>query len=238
MMKNFIPISILFISTFFLTACNKKVCLSENPYNGLYNALTCDYEARIDSIDQNTSEEQLKNLELFKAYQELLAKVSNKEKELSAYKQSIKNTEKLIKEIEFEIENMDTKQNTQNILQKIRYQVISMKKNMNTQEPIFTKSDIQFAKKSIKNINIKKTRKTILAEKFIKKHHANTEKLNHAYNKKHQANKKSQKALQKKLNDSIRAILMSEKANHLNKESKEKLMTVLKETKRYTNKVK
>jgi len=237
-MKNSILITTLSISILFFTSCNKKECFSKNSYNGLYNALTCDYEARLNSIINSISDEKLKNIELFTAYQELIAKVTNKEQELSEYKQNIQNTDNLIKEIELEIENMDTKQDTQGLLKKIRYQVISMKKNITTQQPKFSNSDIHFAKNKIKNKQVKKTKKTKLVEEFLKKNNKSKEKLNQAYNKNYQENKKVQEELQKKLNASIRAILMSEKANHLNEENKEKLMSALKETKRYTSRVK
>ena len=238
-MKDLILISTLSISILFFTSCSNKECLSQqNPYNGLYNALTCDYEARLNSITNSTSDEKLKNIELFTAYQELVAKVTNKEQELAEYKQNIQNTDYLIKKIELEIENMDTKQDTQGLLKKIRYQVISMKNNITTPQPRFSNRDIHFAKNKIKDKQVKKTKKIKLAEEFLNKNNESKEKLNQAYNKNYQENKKVQEELQKKLNASIRAILMSEKANHLNKENKERLMSALKETKRYTSKVK
>jgi len=237
-MKNLLFISILTISILSLNACNKKACLSNNAYNGLYNALTCDYEARISSIHSNISDTKLRNIELFTAYQELIAKVTHKEEELSHYKQSIQNTENLMKKIELEIEKMDTQQNTKDLLKKIRYQVISMQENIKTQQPKFSTSDIQFTKNRIKDKKIKETKKTILAKEFLNKNNQSKEMLNQAYNKNHQENKKVQEALQAKLNASIRTILMSEKADHLDKKSKEALMRALKETRRYTSKVK
>ena len=237
-MKNLLLISTLSVSVLFLASCNRKECLSKSAYNGLYNALTCDYQSRINSMRTHTSDEKLKNVELFTAYQELLAKVTHKEEELSKYKQNIQNTDDLIKEIELEIKQMKTKHNTKGLLKKIRYQVISMKENIKTPQPKFTNSDIRFAKKQIENKKIKKTKKTILAKEFLSKHNKSQEKLNQAYSKNYQEHQEVQESLQKKLNASIRAILMSEKANHLNKESKEELMSALKETKRYTSKVK
>jgi len=237
-MKNLLFISILSISILSLNACNRKECLSNNAYNGLYNALTCDYEARIASINSNISDTELKNIELFTAYQELIAKVTHQEEELSHYKQSIQNTENLMKKIELKIEKIETQQNTKDLLKKIRYQVISMRESIKIQQPKFSTRDIQFTRNIIKDKKIKETKKTILAKEFLNKNNQSKKMLNQAYNKHYQENKKVQEALQAKLNATIKAILMSEKANHLDEKSKEELMRALKETKRYTSKVK
>lgn len=231
-------ISTLITSLLLFSGCHKRECLSNDAYNGLYNALTCNYEERINSLSSNISKEELQNRRLFTAYQELIAEVTNKEAQLARYKQTIQNSDKLLQEITYALNQIDTKQNTKNLLGKIRHKVIAMRDNISTEQPKFSPHDIQYAKKQIKLNRVKKDKNRILAEKFLKKSRDNHNKITEEYNKSYQANRETQKKLQEKLNESIKLILMGEKDNYLTKENKEKIITTLKETKRYTHSVK
>lgn len=207
--------SIFIIIFIFIAGCNKKVCPSKDVYNGLYNALTCDYEQRISLLSHNASNEELKSLKLFTAYQELMAQVTNREEELSTYKVNIYKADNILSEIETSIEQIDTKQNTKTLLRKIRYQVITMRNNINTHQPKFSNEDIHFTKKHLEPQQV-------------------TEKnLHQAYKKSYQDSLNVQKNIHHNLNESIKIILMSEKENRLKDKNKEKLSMVLKETKRY-----
>jgi len=199
--------------------CNKRACLSQNSYNGIYNALTCNYQSRIDNLEESISNEELIKAKQFMEYQELLAEVNNREKEIVEYKSNIKIVEKLIEEIEINLNSLDTKDDVQPILYKIRYQVISMRNKMKIKQPYFKQSDIRMAQKHIKNNSIKK------------------HKLKD-YNKKYQNNIQVQKKIEKRLTKSIKKIIISEKENHLNQKDKNELLLALQDTKRYTTTIK
>ena len=237
-MKQLTIQSTLILSLLFLTGCHKRECLTNDAYNGLYNALTCDYESRLITLDNRISEKALNNLQLFTAYQELVAKVSQKEKELVQYQRNIQETDAMLNEIEQNLEKMNTKHEATKLLSKIRYQVIAMRDNINTYQPQFSTDEIYLAKQHIKSNTGQKSQKEILAKKFLEQQMEKRETLKEAYQEGYEENRKVQHALQERLNESIQIVLMGEKANHLDDESKKRLLVALKETKRYTSTVK
>jgi len=231
MKYSIIQPSILIFMLMF-TACANKKCETADAYNGLYNALTCDYEAHIETL--NTNVNKLDTVAQFNAYQELLAKVNHKENELALYKQKIAETDALYDEIEANIEKMDTKLHTKKLLKRIKSQVISMRDNINHYQPYYNHEEIKLAKKYIESNQEKSDQTTQLAKAFVKKHTDVTV----AYNKNYQKNRETQKELQRKLNQSIKSILIGEKAKELTPKSKILLQAVLEETKRYTSSIK
>jgi len=199
-------ILILTSSILLFNGCNKRECLSKESYNGIYNALTCNYQKQIDKLEESISNEELVKSKQFMEYQELLAESSHREEELNRYKEKIETIENLIAEIKLNLKKLDTNKDTQPLLYKIRHQVISMRSKIEIQQPIFYQSDIRVAQEN-----------------------------NRDYNKKYQKNSQTQKKIEKKLTKSIEKIIMSEKANHLTTEDKKELLLALQETKRYTN---
>ena len=145
MIKIITKVSTL-IATLLFVGCSQKEC-TNSPYNGIYNALSCNYEERIDSLHNKLTNSELENLQLFTSYQKLNAKVNNKEEEFFHYKNAFIESEKIITEIEIELNNIDNHQNIKTLLKKIRYQVISMKKKIKTPQPKFTNKHRQRTKR-------------------------------------------------------------------------------------------
>jgi len=196
-MKSFIFYSILVGILFIFQACHKKTCSKEDTYDGLYNALTCDYQKHITTLKKDISNEEVKESQQSIEYQELLVKHNQQKEEFVDAQKNIQDLEFLISDIKENLNRLDTKQATKPLLKKIRYQIITMQKKIKLNIPKFKQSDIRYAKKILKS-----------------------------------------KKLTKRLKQSIKEIIASEKVNHLNKESKKRLFLALQETKRYTTSLK
>lgn len=115
-----ISLNIIFFTLLLgFTACSKRVCTEKNIYNGLYNALTCDYEEYMKVFENNTSKEELKYFEGIGNYESLKSKVIHKEHRLMEYQSHIEATEILIYDIEKNLNEIDTKEEIKPLLKGI-----------------------------------------------------------------------------------------------------------------------
>ena len=114
-----------------LDGCQQRQCLDKDAYNGIYNALTCDYEGRIEELEGNMSQYKSKDDEEQEAYQKLLTQVDQKEKEVENYRTNIQELDTLMNEIDHSLDNIKTNQAIEPLLYEIRNRVIYMKRKLN-----------------------------------------------------------------------------------------------------------
>ena len=117
--------------TLLLNGCHQRKCLDKNAYNGIYNALTCDYEGQIEELEGNITQHELKKNEEQKTYLELLDEVNQQEKEVEEYKSTIQELDTLINEIDNNLNNINTNQEVESLLHQIKSRVVKMKKKLN-----------------------------------------------------------------------------------------------------------
>jgi len=130
MHKFYFIFTIFLLSTLF-SGCHQRKCLDKNAYNGLYNALTCDYEGRIQELESNITQYELKNDNEIKSYHRLLNEVTYKEREVENYNTSIEELDILINDIDNTLDKVTTNQAIEPLLYQIRNRVIHMKKKLN-----------------------------------------------------------------------------------------------------------
>lgn len=97
-----------------------------------------------------------------------------------------------------------------------------MRDKIKVQPVKFNQPNLQYVKKYLKSKKYKIEKTTLVDKKYLKK-----------YQKTLQVKKK----IEQNLTQSIENILESEKADHLTKENKDRLLVVLKEARRYTRSV-
>jgi len=121
--KNRLLSSIILL--FLFNGCTNKNCSNVNAYNGLYNALTCDYKTHIVNLKENTSTEEINKEQSADSYQALIDKIAHKENELKIKKKNLQEKENLIVEIEDKLDNIKIKENTKPLLEKIEQHIVN-----------------------------------------------------------------------------------------------------------------
>jgi len=124
MLKLFFSLFIMLIT---VTACQKRPCQSKEAYNGVYNAMTCDYKTRIEKLENTLALKEQQQTEEFQAYEKLHAKVNNKEIELQQYEIANDELKKFINEVQDDLAKLKTNPTLTPLLQEIKTQIVKMK---------------------------------------------------------------------------------------------------------------
>jgi len=88
MKKNSTLLYILTL-TILSTGCSNKKCTGPNAHDGLYNALTCDYDNNIQVLALKLDTKTLERNQLFHNYQRLIAQVTNKQSQIKQLEEEI-----------------------------------------------------------------------------------------------------------------------------------------------------
>ena len=121
----------LFLSTTLLlsfTACQKRACPQTESYNGLYNALTCDYQSEIFNLEENLSEYNSKTTALQTGRNKLENEIHSQETQLNYQKEQIKSKELILNEVQKEVTQIDDETKTKEILENLNLQIKNMRK--------------------------------------------------------------------------------------------------------------
>ena len=121
----------LFLSTTLLlsfTACQKRACPQTESYNGLYNALTCDYQSEIFNLEENLSEYNSKTTALQTGRNKLENEIYSQETQLNYQKEQIKSKELILNEVQKEVTQIDDETKTKEILENLNLQIKNMRK--------------------------------------------------------------------------------------------------------------
>ena len=127
MHKN-ITLTILLLSTF--VACQKRTCPQSETYNGLYNAITCDYKSQIFNLEQNLSNAESMTIELQKKKNNIEKNVHIQENQLTQQKQKINDEALLLSDIEKEVDSIKTGTQAKEVLENLNVQIKSMHKTL------------------------------------------------------------------------------------------------------------
>jgi len=231
-----------------LTSCATRKC-GPNDYGGLYNALTCDYDARITELETLLSTEKEKELKLFNAYQKLIAKVTKQENIVQAYRDNIVNIENDVLEIERELQGVKTQKYTKQDIAKLKSRLIKIRKNIIVKQVRFKSKDIKLAKNYLKSrssdiklaktfLNPKEEENIKLARKFLDRNGGNTVKLVKSYNREYESSEDVKLSLATSLDKIIAKVSASEESGTIDKKTTKMLIATLDDTKRYTSSVK
>ena len=109
------------------SSCQKKPCLDKNAYNGIYNAMTCDYKSRITQLEETLAMEKLRQTEQFQTYEALHTKVNNKEIELRQYEVDNDALKVFIDEVQNDLDKLKTNPTLTPLLKEIKTQIVKMK---------------------------------------------------------------------------------------------------------------
>jgi len=90
------------------TGCSNKKCVGENSHDGLYNALTCNYEENIEVLELSLNEKVLERNKLFHNYQRLISQTTNKQHIITKLNQEISSITGNITSIQNLIKNAET----------------------------------------------------------------------------------------------------------------------------------
>lgn len=123
-MKKILIFSTVLLFTFI--ACQKRACHQTQTYNGLYNAITCDYKSQTFNLEQNLSSHEVIIVELQKKKNSLESKIYLQEDQLNYQKEQLKDKELLLKEIKKEVDNINTKAQTKEVLENLNLQIKNM----------------------------------------------------------------------------------------------------------------
>jgi peptidoglycan hydrolase CwlO-like protein len=126
--KFLILIAIIF--TLLLNGCQQRKCLDKDAFNGIYNALTCDYAGRIEELEDNLTQYQSNDNENEKAYRKLLSEVEQKEKKIKNDTANMEELNLLIHEIDHKIDEVTTNKSIEPLLYEIRNRVLYMKRKL------------------------------------------------------------------------------------------------------------
>ena len=88
------------------TGCSNKKCIGEDAHEGLYNALTCNYDDNIQKLEVNLNEKAIKRNQLFHNYQRLIAQTTNKQERIDQVEQEILTIDQSINSIESLFKNL------------------------------------------------------------------------------------------------------------------------------------
>lgn len=111
---------------FTVTACQKRTCPQTDTYNGLYNAITCDYKSQTLNLEQSLSDHELNNIASQKKKHNLENKIYLQENELTEQKEQVKNKKLLLKNVKKEVDNINTNKQTKEILETLNLQIKNM----------------------------------------------------------------------------------------------------------------
>ena len=92
-MKNHSTLFYCLSLSLLVTGCANKKCVGEDKHDGLFNALTCDYESDIIALQSTLDNKTLERNRLFHNYQRLIAKTLNKQGKIDALNQNIQEIE-------------------------------------------------------------------------------------------------------------------------------------------------
>lgn len=109
MYKKSLLLSSFITLTLITTGCSNRKCVGPQAHNGLYNALTCDYDANIVELKIELDQKTLERNKLFHEYQRLIAEVTNQTEKLNNLNKEVKLIEDDISSIETLLTNIKNK---------------------------------------------------------------------------------------------------------------------------------
>lgn len=246
-MKQYKTIAVIALPLLF-ASCATKPC-GPNDYSGLYNAMTCDYSARITGLKQTLSEEKAKELKLFNAYQKLIANVTHQENRVQAYRESVTHIEQSMSSIEQDINKIKTQKYTQSDITKLKNNLITIRKNIIVKQIRFTDEEVKLAENYLKeqpsDIELTKsfldpqdTENVKLARGFLEDNENKNIHLVKGYEKSYEENENIKLGLATQLDELISNVMNNEKRGTIDPKTTDMLLASLDETQRYTDSVK
>ena len=218
-------ISILVVSFLWL-GCSSKKCGS-NDYDGLFNAILCDYEGMHKGIKEELYTKTLERNKLFHKFQILIALVTKKEEKLTALQEQtleIENDLSVVNNLLSSVNNNNVNSNT---IVQLKKRLKKLNRNILNQSTFFSVEDASYTNvKLLENSDKQKFAKAYGQENKEKLKYAqayNKENLDgtkfaKAYNQDIENNKKLKVALSQKisrLSDAIDSKNISSKKNLL-----------------------
>jgi len=116
-------------------ACQKRACPQTESYNGLHNALICDYKSQTFNLEQNLSQHNSKTIDLQKRRNKLENEVYTQENQLDYQKEQIKNKELLLSDVKRSIEHINSETKIKEILENLNLQIKNMHKTLKENSP-------------------------------------------------------------------------------------------------------
>ena len=149
-MKNNLIISyILTLSLLYSGCSNKRKCIDKNSHDGLYNALTCDYQANIEKLEFTLSEKIIIKTQLFYNYQRLIAEVTNKQERINVLNQEILNIDKEINAIQLLVQSVHKSEIKGLTVLKLKSRLRQLNMNILNKSTFFDIKDALFTNKKL-----------------------------------------------------------------------------------------
>ena len=233
-------ISILVVSLLWV-GCSSKKC-GPNDYDGLFNAILCDYEGMNKDRKQELYTKTLEKNKLFHKFQMLIALVTKKEEKLTALQEQISEIENDLSVVNNLLSKVNKNKVNSNTIVQLKKRLKKMNRNILNQSTFFSVEDASYANvKLLENSDKQKFAKAYGQE--------NTDKLKYAqaYNKKSLDGTKFAKAYNQDMENSKKIkIALSQKISKLsdvidseNISSKKTLLTeLMSDVENYKNTIK
>lgn len=113
------------------SGCSNKKCVEVNAHEGLYNALTCNYDSNIQELEVQINAKMLIRNKLFHNYQRLIAQTTNKQDKINQLNQDIHLIENDINSILTLVNNIKTQKATVSSIDILKLKTRLKKLNMN-----------------------------------------------------------------------------------------------------------
>jgi len=236
--RNFIYISTV---TLLFHGCAYRECSGEDSHEGIFNALTCNYDEKITKLKEVLSEEKAKELKLFNAYQRLIAEVNNKRGELEAFDNSVRTIEEELVALKFLLRDEPeegVKEYREPHRKKIRKHLVQVKQSLDVKKIKFKKADIKLTRAYLNNkTKIKLSKKyensndIKLAKAFVSDSKSKKIELARAYDKGYSLDTEIRTSLKGKIDTMIEDIDRGDTIDN------QKMMANIKLTRKYTDSV-
>jgi len=150
MKKDLTLLTILGISILW-TGCAQKRCVGPGAYDGLINAVTCDYEQNIKELQTKLNKKTLHRIKLFHEFQRLIAIKTGKTKKLEQLKaeiEQIENDLNPIKDILTKVDDIKYQANPLDII-KLKQRLSSLNMDILNKSTFFSVADASFTNQKL-----------------------------------------------------------------------------------------
>lgn len=114
----------LILFCFLLMGCSSKQCTSEDRYNGLMNAISCDYDDHIQNLKEELYVQENKELATFVEYDQSTNYIHNQQRDIDALTTEVCYIEDSNNNVQKKLNKLETQSNVKVLLKKVNDNIL------------------------------------------------------------------------------------------------------------------